>query len=56
MAVQEKTSEPFVPQMIGYLGQWVKNQRQRKKGSGKNSALSKAEEDEVNSLHHALSL
>ena len=56
MAVQEKTSEPFVPSMFGYLGQWVKTQRQRKKGSGKNSALSKVEEDEVDSLHHALLL
>ena len=56
MAVQEKTSEPFVPQMIGYLGQWVKTQRRRKKGAKGFQALSKAEEDEVDSLHHALSL
>ena len=56
MAVQEKTSEPFLPILIGYLGSWVKIQRERKYGKNKMRALSKAEEDEVDSLHHALSL
>jgi hypothetical protein len=56
VAVQEKTSEPFVPRMFGYLGQWVKTQRQRKKGAKGFQAMSKVEEDEVDSLHHALSL
>ena len=55
MAVQEKTSDPFPPQLIGGLGIWVKQQRQRQKGA-KGAALSKAEEDQVDSLHHALSL
>ena len=58
MAVQEKTSDPFPPQTIGGyvgLGEWVAVQRRRKK-SGKGGALSKAEEDEVRSMHHALSL
>ena len=56
MAVQEKTSEPFPPFKIGYLGAWVHNQRQRKYGKNKMPALSKTEEDEVDSLHHAMSL
>ena len=55
MAVQEKTNEPFPPKALGYLGMWVNTQRARKNGSGKNSALSKAEEDQVRSMHHALS-
>ena len=59
MAVQEKTSDPFPPQMIGGyvgLGKWVQLQRLRKKGTPKKPALSKAEEEQVDSLHHALSL
>jgi hypothetical protein len=56
MAVQEKTSEPFVPARIGYLGAWISIQKQRKQGKNKMPALSKAEEDEVDSLHHVLSM
>ena len=54
--MQEKTSDPFVPFRIGYLGNWVSMQKQRKNGTGKNSALSKAEEDKVDSRHCVLSL
>ena len=53
MAVQEKTSDPFPPLRIRYLGGWVKDQRRRTKGKG--AALSKAEEDNVRSMLHALS-
>ena len=56
MAVQEKTNDPFPPQVIGYLGSWVKQQRNRKTGYGGFVVLSKAEEEQVDSLHHALSL
>ena len=55
MAVQGETSDPFPPQLIGYLGAWVNIQRKRKKGIKGFLALSKAEEDKVRSMHHALS-
>ena len=55
MAVQEKTSEHFPPKMIGYLGQWVIDQRKRKNGK-RGPVWSEAEEDKVRSMHHALSL
>ena len=54
--MQEKTNDPFVPQRIGYLGSWVHNQKLRKKGAKGFLALSKAEEEQVDSLHHVLSL
>ena len=55
--MQEKTNDSFVPMRIGGLGKWVAQQRQRKDGKkGSGPALSKAEEDKVRSLHHALSL
>ena len=41
--MQEKTSDPHVPQMIGYLGKWVDNQRNMR-NQGK---LNKTREDEV---------
>ena len=53
VAVQEKTSDPFPPQRIGYLGQWGFAQRRRTKGNGQ--ALSKEDEDKVCSTHHTLS-
>ena len=59
MAVQEKTSEPFPPQAIGGcvgLGKWVDVQRQRKNGVKGKPALSKAQEEQVDSLHYVLSL
>ena len=59
--MQEKTNDPYVPKGIGGnfgLGNWVWMQRQRKNGTkcARGGPLSKAEEDEVDSLHHALSL
>ena len=54
--MQEKTSEPFVPAKIGYLGAWISIQKQRRNGVKGFPALSKAEEDEVDSMHHALSM
>ena len=54
MAVQEKTSEPFPPYKIGYLGAWVSDQRERKKGK-RGPVWSEPEEDKVRSMHHALS-
>ena len=53
MAVQEKTSDPFPPQLIGGLGRWVKDQRDRKKIR---KSISKAEEDRVRSIDQSLSL
>ena len=58
VAVQVETSDPFPPQAIGGnigLGEWVSLQRRRKKGAKGKPALSKAEEEQVGSLHHALS-
>jgi len=42
-----ETSDPFPPQLIGYLGAWVNIQRKRKKGIKGFLALSKAEEDKL---------
>ena len=55
MAVQEKTSDSFPPYRIGYLGNWVDQQRSRKRGAKGFAALSKEEEDKVRSMHQALS-
>ena len=59
MAVQEKTSDPFPPKALGGnigLGKWVNVQRQRKNGVKGKPALSKAQEEQVDSLHYVLSL
>ena len=59
MAVQEKTNDPFTPNAIGGnvgLGKWVSVQRMRKNGIKGFPAFSKGEKEQVDSLHHALSL